>query len=188
MMTTTLWVIVGGLGLLVLAAVKDVVKKMLAEELATRIDNLPAMFMGLALMRFPKQLRDYHRLDWEGNLLAAFHDTNKGKPISRFFGAFGFGFDLWVAGGRIRKEIKTVGARGHSDEKQERLVNLQPLHRPTLFTYKANGQVVTELRSGGEELFDVSIKILKGDHRLVEYKTSDGAQHRISLRPHRRAP
>ncbi|MDR3661839.1 MAG: hypothetical protein P4L86_15900 [Mycobacterium sp.] len=118
-MTTTLlaiaWVVT-----LVIAALVAVPSKMISDELRARVDDLPVLFVRLALRQLPEDMRAYYEPDWMGNALAAFNDETAKYPVSRFVRSFRFGFSLLVGARQIRKETKVVRQLAMNDENMER--------------------------------------------------------------------
>ncbi len=127
--------------LVVVAAVRNLLGKMIGDELRARVDDLPAGFVGLALRLLPPDMRDYYRPDWEGNLLVAFNDETSRYPVTRFFRSFKFGFSLMVGARQIRKETKFIQQAAKHDEQQERLVQaLIGPGRPGIPTARRQGR------------------------------------------------
>ncbi|MGO9381185.1 MAG: hypothetical protein ACLP4W_03605 [Mycobacterium sp.] len=91
---------------LVIAALVALPGKMIGDELRARVDDLPVLFVRLALRLLPEDMRAYYKPDWEGNLLAAFNDETAKYPVTRFVRSFKFGFSLLLGSRQIRKETK----------------------------------------------------------------------------------
>src|SRR5204863_4615278 len=100
---------------------KTLVTKMVSDEMRARVDDLPAVFVGLALRLLPPDMREYYRPDWEGSMLVAFNDETSRYPVTRFFRSFQFGFSLMLGARRISRETNLLRDIAHNDELQERL-------------------------------------------------------------------
>jgi hypothetical protein len=110
-----------GVVLVVFSILASLPAKMIGDELRARIDDLPALFVWLALRLLPEDMREYYRPDWQGNLLAAFNDETAKYPVTRFLRSFAFGFSLLVGTRQIRKETETIRRTAVNDEQMERL-------------------------------------------------------------------
>lgn len=91
---------------LVISALVALPGKMIGDELRARVDDLPVLFVRLALLLLPEDMRAYYKPDWEGNQLAAFNDETAKYPVTRFVRSFKFGFSLLLGSRQIRKETK----------------------------------------------------------------------------------
>jgi hypothetical protein len=105
-----------GVTTLVIAALIAVPSKMISDEVRARIDDLPVLFVRLALMQLPKDMQAYYRPDWEDNALAAFNDQTARFPVTRFARSFLFGFSLLVGARQIRRDTKVVRQLANNEE------------------------------------------------------------------------
>jgi hypothetical protein len=55
--------------------------------------------------RLPHDVREFYRVDWEGNLLAALTDSTERYPVTRFFKSLRFGWSLYFGVRRINAEL-----------------------------------------------------------------------------------
>lgn len=185
-MMTAAWLLVVALGVLLLAVGQDVLKKMLSEELRTRIDSLPKLFLALALHRLTPEVREYWKADWESNLLLPLNAASEGKPVTRFAKSFWFGLSLWLSSGRILKETKTSNdsSRAGKAASKQRILSARTIRAPGLararvFTYWLNGDIRHEIH-GPNGLIDY-VREPNGD-LLFGIAQADGSTKRVRIR------
>lgn len=115
-MTTWIWWALGALtvfgavlGTLLFWVGRAAFNKLVGDEARARVDDLPAVILKVALRRLPEEVREFYRVDWESNLLAALHDSTVRYPVTRAFKSLGFAWSLALSTRRIRREL--VGGR-----------------------------------------------------------------------------
>jgi hypothetical protein len=129
---------------LVAAALAAVPAKMITDEVRARIDDLPFLFVRIALWQLPADMRAYYEPDWMGNVLAAFNDETAKYPVTRFVQSFRFGFSLLLFGRQIRNETKVVRQLAMNAEHMERLPPSYAMIGPIqLRVRKADGTLAT---------------------------------------------
>ncbi len=84
---------------------RSAASKIIGDEARARVDDLPQVILAFALRRLPEDLRDSYRADWEGNLLAALHDSTIRYPATRVWKSLLFSGSLMISVRRVRKEF-----------------------------------------------------------------------------------
>jgi death-on-curing family protein len=154
---------------LVIAALVALPSKMIGDELRARVDDLPVLFVRLALRQLPEDMRAYYEPDWIGNVLAAFNDETAKYPVTRFVRSFRFGFSLLLGSRQIRKETKVAFPTIH--EKAAALLhglarthpfidgNKRTAWAATAVFYRANGYRV---RAEDDDIVALMVDVAEG--------------------------
>jgi hypothetical protein len=100
---STTWLILAALGFLWLA-VKGAASEMFQEEAKTRLTHLPNVFIRLAAMRLPKEVRDDNAAEWRGELATVLIDTD-GLPLTRLLRGTRYAMGLFWAAGSVAREL-----------------------------------------------------------------------------------
>ncbi|MCV7424360.1 hypothetical protein H7K45_27825 [Mycobacterium yunnanensis] len=169
-------VIVGTVGAALLWAITKVLSKMLEDEISARLDDVPGLLVALALRRLPRELREYYRPEWEGDLLAAFTAQNKRYPLWKLISSFAFVAPLFVSARGIRRQTKLAQKQGAADERLERLRHIRGIGVNGEFLYDVE-EVVSELRGDGQTIYRSVRRVPAPDSGYdIELETEEGRE------------
>lgn len=101
------------------------VNKLVTDEMRARIDDVPALLVGLALRLAPPGHREFLRDDWVDNLLVAFDEKTTRYPASRLVRSLLFVLPLFGFSAKLRWGARANRRWGEQDEQHERLVPAQ---------------------------------------------------------------
>lgn len=88
----------------VAAAVGTAAAGALSQEARSRVEQIPARILGLALRRIPEPLRDELAEDWHVEQAVILRET-EGLPITRLCRATCFALGLWYAGPQVARAL-----------------------------------------------------------------------------------
>jgi len=101
------------------------VNKMVTDEMRARIDDVPALLVGVALRLAPAGHRNFLREDWVDNLLVAFDEETARYPMARLVRSLLFVLPLFGFSAKLRWKTRALRRQGEQDEQLERLLPAQ---------------------------------------------------------------